>query len=393
MRVNKNLSAALSALTVVLCVLGALASFLVLHIPANGILLLFLLIPLFHCTHPDDFKALLLRSSFQYFLLFVGLCSLSVLAQNFFINDVRDADGRSVHIFTSSTLLVGCLWAVAGAGVSNFMAERNLYTPLVLIGLCDLIVLPTLDGGFLISYYDLAESGTEGVNHLLIAELIVLLSFYCFAFSGYWFRSFVIANAALLLFAAGGRSTLYFGLLVMLAAVLRTGSKVSGVLIVGSVILSLVVAFFFVGIDSGDTLVARMLFSDGLSKDDSFSGRDEVLRSSLSNLPEQFLFGDPTLFVSQFGTIGSYVHNIISAWQFFGFFPFALLVYILIFNARKIAKLDLRTADPVTIFGVLCFSYATLGVIFSKFIGFPALWFSLGFWSTWIRSRALPRSS
>ena len=142
---------------------------------------------------------------------------------------------------------------------------------------------------------------------------------------------------------------------------------------------------FSVGVNNGyidpeSRAVKEILFLDGVENDGSFQARAALFRESLPLLADQFWIGNYALVAEVQGGFAGYSHNLLSAWQFYGFYVFVAIILSLIYSLRRAVKQVKISARPVNIFGVFMLVYVTISVIISKYVGWNLLWFTLGFW-------------
>ena len=97
--------------------------------------------------------------------------------------------------------------------------------------------------------------------------------------------------------------------------------------------------------------------------------------------PEQLWIGDPTILATEMGSVGAYIHNLLSVWQVFGFFVFlALVVAIFIALFRMFKILRSVSNNPLFDSAALLLIYSVLSVLTTKNGGFWCLWFAVGLW-------------
>jgi hypothetical protein len=84
-------------------------------------------------------------------------------------------------------------------------------------------------------------------------------------------------------------------------------------------------------VDVQSVQVREILFLDGVYADSSFNARITLLKDSFADLSDQFLIGNFTLTTERQGYFGGYAHNLLSAWQFYGFFVFLALILALMY--------------------------------------------------------------
>jgi hypothetical protein len=123
---------------------------------------------------------------------------------------------------------------------------------------------------------------------------------------------------------------------------------------------------------------------DGVSNDFSALERKYFFKHGLTCLGEQILWGKSSVLVREYNDMGAYIHNILSAWQFFGFFPFLLLVGLTIrsvFKCSLILFSNRFRKNNFLKFMILLTIYSIISILTVKYIFFFPFWFVIGFWS------------
>lgn len=121
-----------------------------------------------------------------------------------------------------------------------------------------------------------------------------------------------------------------------------------------------------------------MLILGGLGDENSFLLRSEFIWVGLSALPDQILFGDPTFLVSRLGSVGAYMHNILSAWQFWGGFSFIYTLVCCLIVLIGLWRRPFLVSDAVGDFVLIAFLYGFVCVLTGKHVGFDLFWLGLG---------------
>ena len=320
-------------------------------------------------------------------IFFLVILVLSLLAavglQYFYIKDLIDGLGRSALGITRSILLVGLCWIVCGAPIQGLKRERSIVLLICIMGFLSFSVFSNLNGGIFVSYAKLSEgrSNDSELNHLVVGEAALFLLLLAYAFAPYGWRLLTFSLSIALLFSLGGRSA-FFSYFLAIGLhhylVVPAARKWSHLIAVFAVFLASASIYLF--LDLGDDAVARMLFSQGLSEDGSVVERQAVLAGGFKALPSQILIGDPAFLIRTFRSMGTYIHNILSAWQFFGMLPFLLFVSALVWVGLHVVKNRKKMHGPIDDFGILIFLCSAISILTAKFIGFQMFWFALGFW-------------
>ena len=319
-----------------------------------------------------------------YFLLILVISLLVVVAlQYFYIDDLRDDLGRSALGITRGILLLGLSWIACGAPIQGLKRERSLILVICIMGFLSFSVFTNLNGGIFVSYAKLNEGRSDdaGLNHLMVGEAVLFLLLLAYAFAPNRWRLITFSLSIAMLFSLAGRGAFFsYFLAVGLHhyLVVSTGWKWSNLVAVFAVLVGCASIYLF--LDFRDDAVARMLLSQGLSEDGSVVERQAVLAGGLKALPAQILIGDPAFLIRTFRSMGTYIHNILSAWQFFGLVPFLMFVSALMWVSLYILKNRKKMHGPIDDFGVLIFLYSGISILAAKYIGFHMFWFALGFW-------------
>ena len=276
------------------------------------------------------------------------------------------------------------LWLFAGGAVATFNVKESPTIALIVLALTGLAFLSGLDDQMMVSYREVIEVGVvEEINHLYLEKHVVFLLIlaYCLSPRTKWL---VAIAGILLLYSTGGRTSLF----VFTACVvwINVGKRSLGNLFVLGIIgilvfFSLRYAVVNQFIDIDNARVSSMLFIGGVEEDNSYQARVQLLKMNLQFLDDQFMYGDPTIFPQKLRESGTYIHNILSVWQFYGFFVFACVALILLFSLRRMFVLKSVTPTPKIIFGSFLLMYVTLGVLLAKSATWDLLWFALGFWT------------
>lgn len=320
-----------------------------------------------------------------YILLSVLIFSLllSLILQQMFQEDLVDTYGRSAKAQTREIFIVGMIWLLCGAAIQRIKINYSTLLSILLLVFLSYNVIKGIDDGFMISYGTLSESRDDGIvlNHLLMGESATMLLALAFASATRYLRLLVFILGTAILFALGGRGAL-FSFVVAILCFLLVRQPLSYT--VGFVILSVGIAIILITsvitLGPNDPYISRMLFLEGIGADSSAAAREYFLQQSLNALPTQALIGDPGFLIHRFGSLGAYIHNLLSAWQFFGVFPFLLFCYFIIVIAKFIFKHRRDTPLMIDEFGLIVFFQCVISVIIAKSINFHAFWFVLGFW-------------
>lgn len=306
---------------------------------------------------------------------------LAVAFQHLIYFDRIDARGVSAHGFGRSIVVMLVLWFLSGAAVSRIeFFGSNVLAVFLLLPLFALVV-PLLNDSLIISYDLLAEDGFAGANHLLVVEMVLLIGFFAYSLATGRVRWIILFAVVALAYAGGGRTGFYLGVFVLFAAQFVTGSRVDRYIAVLAGVLLLIGGGVLSSVIESDGF-NRMFMSSGALADDSMAARLVLLQRGVVGLSDQAAIGGFASIVEANRGVGTYIHNLLSAWQFFGFINF-LLITILVFRVLLEVHKSFKEKREVSVadrFGLVCLAYGVLGVLVSKHAGFSFFWFAMGFW-------------
>lgn len=305
----------------------------------------------------------------------ISLICLSLLYHFAFGVDRVGVDGRSSLSFSINAVLVSFVWLLAGVGVSGVVVHRSNFYALVILSIYAALVVPVLGESFIVNYYRLrTDYGIEALNHTYISYVSIFLMSLAFVLADTRMRPIIGAACMIGVFVLGSRSDfLIFSLFISLY--ISRWLFVS-VIILGVGVLAGAASWFGESFDGH-----RMLISSGVVNDDSVEARISIFVHAIADLPNQFLFGDATHIVERNGHIGLYAHNILSYWQFFGFFAFSAAVYISYkISSFSFEKFFSRRTDVVNDWCSFLTGFSVLSILLSKFFAYPIFWFVIGVW-------------
>ena len=323
------------------------------------------------------------RSELTCFIL-VALSFAAVSLQYLNLREYAGEDGVFMLQNVRTGWVLSMLWLFAGGAAAIFNAKESSTRALIVLVLIILAFANGLDEEMMVSYSAIKETDVvEKISHLSMEKHVVFLLIlaYCLSPKTKWI---VALTGMLILFAMGGRTSLavFFVSVVGMNVGRRSLKNFAMLGIVGLFLFfSLRYAIDNHIIDIDSPRVNDMLFLDGIEDDSSFLARRMLFESSLQYLDDQFLYGDPTIMPQIFGTQGGYIHNILSIWQFYGFFVFICVVLILLLSLRRMVVLKTINPTPKIIFGSFFLIYVSISMILAKSANWDLLWFTLGFWT------------
>lgn len=317
-------------------------------------------------------------------LLFVLTLSLLIpsVLQVIFLRESFDFLGRSSVGTTLKIAGFAILWMLIGYEMQRARLKDSNTVSLVLAFAMSLLVFSNLDGGLIINYRLLnAERGDAGeASHLVLGESAVVIIAFAVAAARGVLRYLIGAVGIALLFSMGGRTSLLAFVLSLVAfAIIRSRSVSLSVLVVSGALA--IVAIFLPAIADtvvDDQALSRMFLAKGISEEGSLLERGYQFEIGLRGLLEQVYFGDPNFLIERLGGMGTYMHNLLSAWQFFGFFTFFIISFVMLYLLRSIYINAAVFEGVVGHFSKLIFLYSFFCVLIGKYIGFNLIWLGIG---------------
>jgi hypothetical protein len=341
-------------------------------VPIGGLIYLIVFISLYGFS---------ITQSLFLFFLFSCICFCALAVQYFYIGSLVDIYGRDSIVFARTTLLAGLSWMLAGAAVSLGSWRQSNIRSLIILAVPLTLISGNLHGDMVLSYGDLSmESGFENLNHTYVAGSFLFFVFLSYSSASTTFiRAIIFPVSAFILFTVGSRSVLLGGLATLVVFEYFWGSRKLLFVYLIIAIFSLYLLLPHLNrVFYGSDLLLRMLITDGLY-DSSLIARIEIFRESLAELPSQAFFGDVGFLVRQFGSLGSYMHSVVSAWQFYGVIPFSFFLYFYFKSIKTVTTIPRESLDVITSFGILNIMYAILMLASYSVLSYY-LWFGIGFW-------------
>lgn len=304
--------------------------------------------------------------------------------------DSQDKLGSSTLGRIGYIILFSISWLVIGYSV-NSLSLKVRYLAVTIFLLALFVVCLSIDSFPFVSYELLSKkhglSPEMSLSHLGITDSAIILTMVFFA-SREKTNFICIFIALFMLLSLGGRSALFlFIVSTAIVSFIKASSRSKTIMIIASfTFLVPAVGLFMSYIDLSDNkTMARFFFANGLTGDGSLIQRLEQFRISIDLLPEQLAVGNYALNVEQTKEFGGYIHNILSAWQFYGVVIFLVILSTsLQYLYSSINKYNFVKYDGLYNASWL-YIYACLSLLLSKYIGFYLFWFALGYLANCLR--------
>lgn len=330
-------------------------------------------------------ESLAVSKNEMYGYAFVGSTGLALVIQSAMGMDFVDQSNQSSWDYTFAMWAFGIAFLFAGAACNQNRQGKSLLISLFLLALVVIPLFKATEGKLLLDYTQMRTNlGMDDFTHLAIAEWVVFLLIGSYAFANEKFRPLIVLISLFCLFSLQGRSSTFFTIIAFFVyGFIHEGRKHLVAVLVMTAIAAL--AYFFLPIeelifDADQGSIERMTLS-GEDADVSLQGRFEIIDVSINHLPQAALVGDPTFLAREAQSMGSYIHNLLSLWQFFGVVPFLIMIVVLIKSLRKM--FTLAGSGRVSVmdeFASVLLIYSVISVIFSKSIVFYWIWFVVGYW-------------
>lgn len=322
------------------------------------------------------------RKGTVWIIFLIAALITPLIFHRIFLVDQQDFLGRSPLNTAMSLSLFAVAWLIIGASLQIAELQRSNLLAIAVFAILLALVLPSLGEELVIDYRRLNAGRADGLefDHLVLGETVPLLIFFAFAVAGKGLKFVAIGLGVFVLFALGGRTAL-FAIVPTLVAFYAIRRQLSSYLPVLAVLLGvpLFAAFIvFADVIFQSSALSRMLIVGGLEEENSFVLRADFFAIGLQGLSGQVLFGDPTFLVERLGSVGTYMHNILSAWQFWGAFTFFYIVSCSIFVLICMWRKPDLTSDPIGEFVLVTFLYGVVCVLSGKHVGFDLFWLGLG---------------
>jgi hypothetical protein len=315
----------------------------------------------------------------------IGFPMISVIFQNIILEDQFDIYGKSALDYTRFIFTYGLTWFIIGLILGSFDKEINPLFPFM-AAIFVLYAFYDNTSNWMLDYKLLREAtGINQLSHLWLAQHVIIIFYLCYAVvRSLILRVIIFSVMVCVLFVAGGRSSLFLGIISVIffeLAINKGFSFRSRITLISVFLLGAVTFITYVLITVGIEQFEKRLVLHGLQADGSWQEREHALDVGLSHLHDQILIGDPTLIAEYLGSMGLYIHNLLSAWQFFGFPFFVASVLVFVVGFKKMYKLRMACFDsPMFTFKSLLLIYVATSMLITNFVGFNGFWLVMGLW-------------
>lgn len=378
-KIKINISAICFALYILLH-LTYLLNFFVLPIPLP-FMGLFLVVVLFiwiikNCVVLNKYY---LTTDIKLFVLMLFTMFCNLFLQFIFLDNIVDKEGRYSITYNFSSFINILSYIFLGFFCSGIKIKKKTFFPVVIMLFILIIFYPYMDLFYLINYNLLPR---EGLNHLTLGITLNHVIFFCFSSVSVFFQIVVFLLTCFILYSTTGRSILILYVVSILSVFflqLRKKYKILFLVFLGVLlVVSFPVIFTLYLNIKNVSEIRQMFFFLDLTSDTSFQARINQLEVGLSALPYQLFIGNPNYLIYNFNSLGAYIHNILSMWQFYGFIPFCVFLFLLtkyffkyVFSSPTFIKQNL--------FSVVSIIYSCFSLMLTKNYEFDFAWFTLSY--------------
>ena len=209
---------------------------------------------------------------------------------------------------------------------------------------------------------------------------------------------FLIPLSVILFFMLAGRANLaIFIITIAIVEFFKASKKLKLIYMLFTLILLLffmTIYNYFVVELAGKGMASKVIFAHGIENDGSFKARMKLLLVGMQSLKGLLFFGDVSSLVVRTGSLGGFIHNILSWIQYYGAVSFILLLLLIgagikqLFRDFKILK---NNPDNVEVsFRMLILISGLIGVLLAKSGTYSLLMIGLGIYSgVYLKTRFL----
>ena len=311
-------------------------------------------------------------------MLIISLMIISTASQVMFNAGLIDDKGVDVNFFLLSNTMFSIIYFFLGVSLSYSSYSRKKYVLIFIVFMAPIFFLSTFYiNGYTVSYGEIRANGSDdSINHLSIGSYVVVICFFLFSLLERKKKFFPAIIILVYLFVLDGRGALLATLLTLLFySVLLFRSRCL-------LRFKMIIFVFLVIFISSVLTVAPFLSGDykyEALNDSSLNARAYLMIEGMRIVPEAGVLGSVDSYVGHLGVTGAYIHNILSAWQFYGPITF-LLLCVSAMRMFILSTHSLINGSKNEFFALIAI-YSVISLIMFKSIHLELFWLSLGYWS------------
>ena len=337
-------------------------------------------------------------SAKKYFIRVGVLLLLITMLSIWFVRSVpsEDNDGRSLFRFYFELIFLYFYLFFIGVCIPNIRSyvgciRVNAFLYLLMVLTLLLIVDYSV---FRIDLLGIVNSKYESM-YLFWADSFALIALFVLAGSrNIWFSRLVIVSGLLALYFISSRTSLFvffFSVFYFLYIKRMHVDIVSFVLI-----FALMLLMYFVENDVSSVLGSRMFgFFFGVG-DSSLSSRAFMFADGFVSIVNHPIKGQFAGQVISFGSVGFYIHNILSYWRQYGLLVFLMLLWNLLPLLRLIARGavcrdsggSMRFGEQLVLLIRLLGVYTIVSLLVARAFNYPYIYLVMGLYVRYLGSRA-----
>lgn len=309
--------------------------------------------------------------------ILIGIILIISLISNNFLSYSFDATGERISTYQLKIVMYYFIYYCAGLYfIENFNNKSFRVVVFVIYIIHSAIILINIDmNSFILSYSGINYKTYQIYN--TIGDKYAILSILSFALYPQKKYAFFIISS-ICLFLIGSRTAFFSYLFVIIILITKysLGQK-------NQLFLSCLIFFgFLYYLSTTDYFIiiqhSRMIEFFITKYDSSLNSRATFFFEQWPNLLDHWLYGDYAGQVSQYGSLGSYIHNYLSLWRQYGLIPFVCFVSFTIFLYKKVLFLWIDNKES----NIFCFvfgymTFMLVEIIISRSYSFPYIWFGL----------------
>lgn len=368
---------------------------LLLYLPINFFVWYFIIINGF--SLPIGFSSILALITLLYFIvfirfqkldvnllllsLFITYCILYITLFYIFKGDMIDNLQRSLFKYHLDVIILGIMSYIIGRNFTY--VELNWLLTYFLLML--VLTLYNADGSSFSINLDSVDEELKGI-YLGLSDIFCIFSLILFGMinnRSSIFRVTIFFLSILGLFVLNSRSSLYIYFICVafyLFITLRQSQTRRVVLYLLLTMIGIFIALY-------DRIINILILNDRMlsiivnNNDASVDERKYLQIKGIEQIVSNPFLGDYGGVIRIHGSLGAYIHNILSFWQTYGLLVFIIVLYFFIYQPFKCLMLSYKFRykyDNKYDYVILLSLYLILSVTISKSYGWFSAWFLLG---------------
>ena len=259
--------------------------------------------------------------------------------------------------YFAESFVRGALYLISGFYLIRIFNRNNLYYIFLIFWLVFTIVIFIYTDYKSTLFNSSIEVSLENNNYLMMSDAYAMLSFFIIAHHRkLLFRISLIVVAFMCLYFLKSRASLYMFLFMNIMGLILINKRFLWLLFFGGIISLFSYDWNeFFRLNSNNRMIRLATFG----QDTSAKVRTSILSSGLKEIKDNWLWGQFMGDVLIEKNTGTYIHNFFSYLRQFGFFPFLILIVVLVRNYLKLMysvykKQWNKPMEFIFLFGIHC---------------------------------------